>query len=422
MAQVPSPQSSVPYSTFTPAQREMLTRINRDESKVGPLHLPSSLTMENGDVVDSPEKWRDHRRPELLRLFENHVYGRMLPSLPFSAEIVEKSTEACGGRATRIQVQLSFSEIVFHLILYLPNGTDRPAPCFLGLNFRGNHSAFSDPEIPLSTAWMTPGQEGIENHRSTEATRGTSLSRWPVEMIIDRGYALATLYYGDIEPDYDGGEQEGIRSLFNPPGSERKGDDAGAITTWAWGLSRVMDYLETLPGIDPHRVCLTGHSRLGKTALWASACDPRFALVVSNNSGCGGASLSRRDCGETLHILSYARPYWFCKNCLKESPDIASMPIDQHMLIALSAPRPVFISSAEKDTGADPRGEFLSARHASDVFRLLGKEGITAEEIPPMNSPLLSTLGYYIRPGGHDITVADWKVHLDFADRQLSKP
>lgn len=420
MAQVSAPLSSVPNPFFTPAQNRLLARMNFDESKAGSLHLPPSLKMESGAVVDSPEKWRNHRRPELLRLFENHVYGKMLPTMPFSAAIIERSTEACGGRATRLQVRLSCAKIDLHLILYLPNRLEGPAPCFLGLNFHGNHAAFSDLEIPLSTSWMVHLRDGIENNRATEATRGTDKSRWPLEMILDRGYALATLYYGDIEPDYDGGDREGVRSLFSSSRGKRCGDDAGAITAWAWGLSRVMDYLETLAGIDARRVCLTGHSRLGKTVLWASACDPRFALVVANNSGCGGAALSRRNFGETLHILSHVRPYWFCENCIRESPHIESMPIDQHMLIALSAPRPVFISCAEDDAPADPQGEFLAARQASDVYDLLGGEGITSTQPPTLNHPLMSTIGYYIRPGRHDITGADWSVHLNFADDHLS--
>lgn len=410
------------YLIFTPEQLALLEQENFDESKVGPLRLPDPLLHGDGQPVTSAEEWFQQRRPELKSLFEQYVYGRMLPAVPVHAEEVERCNQAVDGKATRIQTKLLVAGLTLNVVIYLPNHVEQPVPCFLGMNFTGNHAAFDDPAIPLSTSWVLDTHPGVVDFHATEASRATSTSRWPIDMILSRGYGLVTLHYGDVEPDHPKGYAEGPRAHFLNADSneEREADDAGAITSWAWGLSRVMDYLETVPEIDSKRVCLTGHSRLGKTALWASACDPRFALVIANNSGCGGASLSNRDFGETLYILSNVRMYWFCKTCIAESKDMASFPLDQHMLIALSAPRPVFVSSAKEDPGADPKGEFLGAKHASPVYQLVGTEGMEADTQPPLSQPVLSRLGYWIRPGKHAITPEDWEVHLDFADRHLA--
>ncbi|MFV0414867.1 MAG: acetylxylan esterase [Chthoniobacterales bacterium] len=385
---------------------------------MSPYSLPDLLVDASGGAIDTAEKWKTQRRPELLRLFERHVYGRSLPGLTPKIHVLERTSGALNGQATRMQVQLRFSGHSLELVVYLPNHHTGPVPCFLGLNFHGNHTAFDDPEVRVSTAWVrNDGPDGVTDNRATEAGRGGDSSRWPLEMILARGYALATMYYGDLEPDYEKGFTQGIRSqLFSIDNPQ--GDDAGAISAWAWGLSRAMDFLSGLPEINSTRICLTGHSRLGKTALWASACDPRFALVVANNSGCGGGALSRRNFGETLRILSRVRPHWFCENCRRNSSDIDSLPVDQHMLIALSAPRPVLLSCAADDLSADPFGEFLAAKNALPAWQLLGCRDLSfPETMPSPNQPPLSRVGYYLRPGPHDITAQDWKVHLDFADR-----
>lgn len=413
-----SKPSTQEYTTLV--KEELLDLINYDVAQIPPYQLPE-ITALDGSPLNSPQQWQQEVRPHLLQLFETYVYGKMLPTADMQVEVVETSTVALGGKATRIQTALKIAGIQINLVLFTPNHISQPVPCFLGMNFTGNHAAFTDPEILLSQAWMDSRYPGVMNYRATEEARGTKTSRWPVERILERGYALATFYYGDVEPDHIDALPDSPRAHFltAKDNDQRAPDDAGAITAWAWALSRAMDYLETLPAIDRKRVCLTGHSRLGKTALWASANDPRFALTIANNSGCGGASPSRRKFGEVLYILSNVRPYWFCRNCMQQSQDIHHFPVDQHMLIALCAPRPVLISCAEDDHGADPQGEFESAQAASAVYQLLDTDGLTAQSRPPLNQLISSRIGYWIRPGEHDITPHDWEAHLDFADQHL---
>ena len=397
---------------------------NYDESKVPSYQLPDPLVLLNGDKVTDAKTWITRRRPEILELFKTQVYGIMpAPPKAMSFQVTSSDKKALGGKATRREVSIHFTADKkgprLDLLLYLPNDADGPVPVFIGHNFRGNHTINADPKISFNKGWMRNGN-GVVNNQATEATRGTSSSRWDVDAILAAGYGLVTCYYGDIDPDYDDDFQNGVHPLFLKAGQKKPGpSEWGSISAWAWGLSRGLDYLETDKDVDHKRVAVIGHSRLGKTSLWAGASDPRFALVISNNSGCGGAALSRRQFGETVKVINDRFPHWFCDNYTKYNEDLPSMPVDQHMLVALMAPRPVYIASAQEDRWADPRGEFLAGLGAHPVYRLLGKPGLPTTEWPGINQPVAGTIGYHVRSGQHDVTSYDWKQYILFADHHF---
>ena len=373
---------------------------NYDEDQVPDYTLPDPLVMENGDTVESAEDWFERRRPEVLGLFREHVYGHR-PGPPESVEfdVVEEDPEAMEGAATLKRVNIRSlhgeGEHAFELILFIPNDAPEPVPAFMLMNNRG-------PE-------------------NTDPTREELSGFWPAEDVIERGYAVAAFRVSDVAPDSAGSFREAAMSLFEDPEEDRTPNGWGALAAWGWGASRAMDYFETDGAVDASRIALLGHSRGGKASLWGGAEDERFAIVISNNSGCGGAAISRRRFGETVARINENFPHWFCLNFREYDGRENALPVDQHMLVALMAPRPVYVASAEDDGWADPRGEFLAAYHAGPVFSLVGETPLPADDMPEPGEPAHGTVGYHIREGGHNLTPEDWGYYMDFADTHFGR-
>lgn len=390
---------------------------NYDEAKVPAYKLPPLIDADTAQAKDFPGAWQK-RRAELLQIFEEQMFGTA-PSQSYSLEFEQvESGPSCDGAALRQQwrvtVVTQHGRLPIDLVVFTPAKTTTPVPCFLGLNFGGNHTVAADPELLITQSWVRDSKiQGSDGNRATEAGRAMASTRWPVEQIVAAGMGVATAYYGDIDPDFHDEFQNGIHALF--PEHRPSADHPqrwGSIAAWAWGLSRLLDTLETqVPQVDSQRVAVLGHSRLGKTALWAGATDPRFAAVISNNSGCGGAALSRRAVGETVGRINTSFPHWFCPNFHQYNNHEDKLPIDQHQLLALAAPRLLYVASASGDRWADPHGEFLSLDLASEVYAKLPNDKPAAE------APELKRVGYHLRDGKHDITAWDWAHYIRFVDQ-----
>ncbi len=401
-----------------------------------PAAWPDPLILENGNAVHNRNDFERLRRPEILRLFEEHVFGRTpQSSIPVRVLRTEVDANALHGLARRVQITLAVgenAERIWHLLLYMPANARRPVPVFVALNFDGNQTVDEDSGITLNPVWV-PDPDLKALHLAKElsrhvlltpdaVSRGAAASQWQVEKIIARGYGLATIYAGDIEPDFVGGIGYGIRPLmFSGTQSLSAADDWGAIGAWAWGMSRMVDVLSNDPTVDPKGFIAFGFSRFGKTALWAAAQDNRFAAVISNESGQAGATLSHRQIGEPIDHLMLAFPYWFCANYQHYLGRVQSLPVDGHLLLSLIAPRPLDIGSAIDDPFSDPGGEFLAARAVTPVYGLYEKTGITDVKMPGLETPIGDTVAYHVRRGGHDVTAYDWEQYLNFVDRQLRR-
>jgi hypothetical protein len=392
-----------------------------DESKVPAYTLPDVLVLRNGGKVTDAKSWTAKRRPELLELYRTEVFGHS-PAAPakLNYEVASIEKQALGGKAARKIVTIYFGEKTsaakMNLLVYLPAAATKPVPVFLGLSFAGIWTVAADAGIPLGQQWVRNAQTREYEHvAALETARGASTSQWQAEKILDAGFGLAVFYYGDVEPDFAGGMKHGIRPLFLKPGQvEPAADEWGAIGAWAWAASRAMDYLEKDKGVDAKHVVLFGHSRLGKTALWAGAQDTRFAGIISNESGEGGAAISRRDYGERTRNLNTSFPHWFDGNFKNYNDREDQMPFDSHMLLSLIAPRGLYVASAEEDRWSDPKGEFLGAANASAVWALFGKKGIGTMEMPGVHQPVGDTVRYHIRAGKHDVTAYDWGEYIKF--------
>ena len=386
--------------------------------------VPNVLVANNGQRITNATQWYKQRRPELLQFFTTQVYGQM-PGRPKAMrfKVFDTDEHALGGIATRKQITVYFNGQSdgpqMDILLYIPNKPKGKVAAIVGLNFDGNQAVNADTAIKITQAWVWKGTPGAINSHATAASRGKNASQWPLEKILAHGYAVATVYRGEVYPDYDHGFNTGLHALY--PELQHRGDNFATIGAWAWALSRVMDYLETDNRIDNRRVAVFGFSRLGKAALWAGATDQRFALVISNESGSGGAKLFHFTGGEGTTRFITKFPYWFCDNFKQYAGKDSLLNFDQHELISLIAPRPVYVASALDDSNSNPEAEFWSLRLADPVFKLLGGKGLPAGDWPAPNQSRMGQTAYHVRTGKHDVTDFDWEQYLSFADINLKK-
>lgn len=404
-------------------------QVQAQKERVSLPELPDLLQMKDGTTVRDAGDWMMGRRAEILELFRKEVYGWFPESMPGSANpspicvtsVID--SQFLGGKATLEEIHCTLHAQGrtkdFRILLILPK-TITPVPLFTGLNFYGNHTIHPHPGITVHQDWVKNNPSfHITGHRANAQSRGVRSFRWPVKTIIERGYGLATVYYGQFDPDYDDGFENGFHPLFANGDPQENKSYPGSISIWAKGMSLMLDVLLEDDRIASGSVIAIGHSRLGKTALWAAANDSRFAGTVSNNSGCGGAALSMRKQGETIADINRNFPHWFCNRFNRYSDNESRLPVDQHMLLALIAPRPVYVASATEDQWADPEGEFLALREAVKVYPLFGIESAFPEEMPPPDQAFSGIAGYHIRTGEHNILESDWLMYMNWADRWI---
>ena len=386
------------------ADIKIVERLSKDgplfnyyENKVPSFTLPEALVSQKGIKIVTPDLWNTVRRPEILELFRKNVFGRVPDSkYTESFKLLSIDQNALDGKATKKEVEIRIESdgksLTFNLIIFSPNNIKQPVPAFL-----------------LIDPWFSDGKTPRWNQDN---------GYWPIKEAIARGYGMAIYDAALLDPDNFDNFKNGIHPLLDK--GSRPDDAWGTLAAWAWGASRCLDFLITDKSIAHDKIAVVGHSRAGKTALWAGASDTRFALVISNESGAGGAALARRRYGETVARLNSVFPHWFCSNYNKYSNNEDAMPVDMHMLLALVAPRAVYVDCADEDLWCDPHGSYLSLYNAVPVFKLFGKASALPESMPPLNKPVISgNLGFHIRDGAHNLTLKDWNWFMDFADKIL---
>ena len=373
------------------------SEFNYYEEKVPPYTLPDLFTSNDGININSKDLWNNVRRPEIIELFNKNVFGRV-PETPYKKKfnVVSLDLNAMGGMATRKLVEISIEaggkSLTFNLTLFTPNNAKKPVPSFL-----------------LIDPWLS--ENNVPDWKLKD-------EYWPVEEALKRGYGMAVFNASQLDPDNFDNFKNGIHVLLDK--NPRPADAWGTLAAWAWGASRCMDYMVTDKDLVPDKVAIVGHSRAGKTALWAGAEDIRFAMVVSNESGAGGAALARRRFGETIARLNSSFPHWYCSNYNKYSNNEDALPVDMHMLLAAIAPRALYVDCADEDLWGDPRGSYLSLYNAVPVYRLLGKSSDIPETMPPLNKQVIrGSAGFHIRDGVHNLLLRDWNWFMDFADLVL---
>ena len=372
---------------------------NYDESKVPDYVLPEVMKTTEGKLVKNKNEWERSRRGEILSLFENTIYGQMpklFDSIKYSIKHENKTSMHGKAHLKEVLIEVFYRKksVKIDLVLFVPTNVKKPVPAFLLINNRGKEN--------------------------TDPTRITKSDFWPAEVVVDAGYAIAAFHVDDLAPDNKDLFMNGVLQLY--PEQLEADNGMRAIGAWAWGASRIMDYFEKDTLIDKSKVVLVGHSRGGKASLWAAAQDERFAIRVTNCSGNTGAALARRQFGERIAAINAAFPHWFNNNYKTFNNKENSLPVDQHMLISLIAPRPVYATNASEDLWADPKGTFLSLKNAEPVYELYALKSILPAALPQLDTPVIkSPLAYHNRTGKHNLTLFDWMNFIQFADYHFKK-
>jgi hypothetical protein len=399
----------------TPPEKVAGIPVNYDESLSGTYTLPDPLIFPDGEKVKSAKQWYKERRPQIISLFEEFEYGR-IPAMPkdLSFNVFDKGTPALNGKAIRRQVAVFLtkdtSEHIMNILIYLPAGAVKPVPLFFNVSFSPNASVVDDPGIKAGFMW---GRDG----KKVPVQRTGKFGRIDPYKFLSRGIGFATVYYGDIEPDFADGYKYGIRGYYLKEGQNYPApDEWGAISAWSWGLSRAMDYFVTDKQIDSKKIALFGVSRLGKTVLWTGCRDTRYGMVIASCSGEGGAAISRRWYGETIGHMTHPTRYFyqFAGNWGNYKDDPSKSPVEANMLVSLMAPRPLLLQTGDTDKWSDPKGEFVAAAGAGPVYELLGKKSLGTDIYPAAGVPILNDLGYYMHAGGHGALPADYEIFLRF--------
>lgn len=396
--------------------------VNYKEDSVGNYVLPDLLTLSNGKAVTTAAIWSRERKPELLKLITENQYGKSPDATgPVRYAVFDKGTPAFNGKAIRKQVTVYLADDTadhkMDLLIYTPPQPKEFFPLLLIVSFAANNQVVDDPGVKVGNTWTREGTK-------IKADQPSRFGKIDVLSFLNAGIAVATVYYGDIEPDFKGGLLYGIRKTFMKPGQSMiEPNEWGAIAAWSWGLSRAMDYFQKDLSIDHNRVALQGTSRLGKTVLWTGVRDPRFKLVIASCSGEAGAALTRRDYGENIkHMTDTSRYFYqFAPAYHSYANHINDLPFDAHSLVALMAPRPLLLQTGDTDYWSDPKGEWLSAKAAAPVYKLLGQSVPATDTWPAAGntSQLLNTLGYYMHKGGHGTVPSDWPLFIEYMKKFL---
>lgn len=399
---------SLEHSNAYSQSKEWESDVIYSENQVPFYELQDPLVTIEGKRITTKDDWLNIRRPQIMGMFASTIYGRVPePETPIEVdyEIISEDKEFFDGRGTRKHILAQYSNergsVQMHIALFIPNHIKGPVPVLLRLSFGD--------------------ADGDNIEMDNIQAYGKLRNGTPLIDLFDKGFGVVCIKGGEVIGDEISFRNSVQKLYYKGNQSMPRADEWGVIAGISWQLSRAMDYLETQKNVDNSKVAIVGFSKLGKSTLWAGALDTRFALVMSQNSGCAGAALWKRNFGENLKYMSRF-PHWLCDNAKKYIGREEDLPVDQHMLLACIAPRPVYIMSGINDMWADNLGEYISSYHATPVYELFGLKGQSKIDRPRVNEPAADrALSYCVRSGAHGYEPTDWVQYINFMDFHFNK-